>query len=163
MCLLIVPTPHLVLLAPSQRVSTIGSTPFQPGLNCTLPNLIETDEDHNPLLPSSPQYPLRSRSAARHIPVCYSAIGASYAHPTGLFIAFIAHCTAQPPITLIANDAPRTANSVIDKVTFHSLEYHHLIQGQNKDIWSHSLANNLNRLTQGVGTHIPTGTNTDFH
>ena len=47
-------------------------------------------------------------------------------------------------------------------MTCHSLEYRHLIQRMNKDICPQSLANDLSRLAQGVGTRMTTGTNTFF-
>ena len=43
-----------------------------------------------------------------------------------------------------------------------SLEYFHLARGPDKDIWKKILANDFGRLAQGVGTRIPTGTNTVF-
>ena len=66
---------------------------------------------------------------------------------------------------LLAVEATRTAsaaNSVTDKVTGKSLEYRHLLRGPNKYVWTRSLANDLCRLAQGVGTRMPTGTNTVF-
>ena len=53
-------------------------------------------------------------------------------------------------------------NTVIDTDTSQSLEYYHLMRGPDKDIWKTSLANDLGRLAQGVGTRMPTGTNTVF-
>ena len=54
------------------------------------------------------------------------------------------------------------ANTVIDMNTGQSLEYYHLMRGPDKDIWKTSLANDLGRLAQGVGTRMTTGTNTVF-
>ena len=51
---------------------------------------------------------------------------------------------------------------MIDNVIGQSLEYFHLSRGPIDDIWSHILANYLGRLAQGVGTHMPNGTNTVF-
>ena len=69
---------------------------------------------------------------------------------------------AQATQHLIATEHCRTnhANTVIDTDTGQYLEYYHLTLGPNKDIWKTSLANDLGRLAQGVGTRIPTGTNT---
>ena len=47
------------------------------------------------------------------------------------------------------------AHFMINDVTGQSLEYRHLSRGTNTDVCSHSLANNLVRLAQGVGTRIP--------
>ena len=65
---------------------------------------------------------------------------------------------------LIATEHRRTnhANTVIDTDTGQTLEYSHLTRGPDKDIWKTSLANKLGRLAQGVGTIMPTGTNTVF-
>ena len=38
-----------------------------------------------------------------------------------------------------------------------------IIQGHNKSIWRTILANNIGRLTQGIGTRMPRGTNTVFY
>ena len=43
-----------------------------------------------------------------------------------------------------------------------SLEYRHLIQGLDKDIWVKSLANDFGRLAQGVKTRMPTDNSTIF-
>ena len=43
------------------------------------------------------------------------------------------------------------------------MDLHQLLQGPNKSIWRTSLANDLGRLTQGVGTCMSRGTNTIFY
>ena len=40
------------------------------------------------------------------------------------------------------------------------IKYQHLIRVPNGNTWVNALANDLGRLAQGVGTHMPTGTNT---
>jgi hypothetical protein len=56
------------------------------------------------------------------------------------------------------------ANAVIDEVTGKSCEYRHLVtgnvNGHNKEEWETSFANELGRLANGIGTRMPTGTNT---
>ena len=52
------------------------------------------------------------------------------------------------------------ANAVIDDITGQSLEYPALSTGPDKHIWIQALANDLGRLAQGIGTRMPTGTNT---
>ena len=71
---------------------------------------------------------------------------------------------AQATRHLIANEYRRTnhSNTVINTDNDQSLEYPHLIRGPDKDIWTTSLANELGWLAQGVGTRMPTGTNTVF-
>ena len=54
------------------------------------------------------------------------------------------------------------ANVVIDPTTGASLEYRHLVKGRTKAIWENSFANEIGRLAQGVGTRMPSGTNTIF-
>ena len=54
------------------------------------------------------------------------------------------------------------ANTVIGTDTVQYIENSHPICGPDKDIWTTSLGNDLGRITQGVGTRIPTGTNTVF-
>ena len=54
------------------------------------------------------------------------------------------------------------ANFFIDPTTGASLEYGHLIKGPTKSIWENSFANEIGRLAQGVGTRMPSGTNTIF-
>ena len=44
------------------------------------------------------------------------------------------------------------ANSVIDSATGNVHKYCHLARGPDKAIWIKSLANDLERLTQGVGS-----------
>ena len=51
-------------------------------------------------------------------------------------------------------------NSVIDPSAGDILEYRYLIRGPDKAIWRTSLANDLGRLAQGVGTRMKSGTNT---
>ena len=51
---------------------------------------------------------------------------------------------------------------VINPDTGVSLEYRHLIQGPDKDIWVKSLANDFGRLAQGVKGRMPTGNSTIF-
>ena len=53
-------------------------------------------------------------------------------------------------------------NSVIEPSTGDVLEYRHLIRGPDKATWTTSLANDLGRLAQGVGTRMKKGTNTIF-
>ena len=53
-------------------------------------------------------------------------------------------------------------NVVIDPKTGSSLEYRHLIKGPAKSIWENLFANKIGRLSQGVGTRIPSGTDKIF-
>ena len=53
------------------------------------------------------------------------------------------------------------ANTAIDDVTGAALEYEDLIANENtRMIWIHSSSNEFGRLANGVGAHMPTGTNT---
>ena len=51
---------------------------------------------------------------------------------------------------------------VINPHTGVSLEYRHLIQGPDRDIWVKSLANDFGHLAQGVETRMPTVNSTIF-
>ena len=42
------------------------------------------------------------------------------------------------------------------------MEYHVLSRGPDKELWIRSFANNLDRLAQGVGKRMLSGTNTIF-
>ena len=55
------------------------------------------------------------------------------------------------------------AYPVINPYTGVSLEYRHLIQGPDKDIWVKALANDFGCLAQGVKGRMPTGKSTIFH
>ena len=54
------------------------------------------------------------------------------------------------------------ANVVIYPASSQALEYRHLICGPKGDTWIKAFAKNLGHLAQGVGTRMPTGTNTVF-
>ena len=51
-------------------------------------------------------------------------------------------------------------NAVLDPTTGASLEYWHLVTGDTTDIWRTSFVNELGRRANGVGTRMPTGSNT---
>ena len=51
---------------------------------------------------------------------------------------------------------------VINPDTGASIEYRHLIQGPDKDIWVKALANDFGCLAQGVKDRMPTGNSTIF-
>ena len=54
------------------------------------------------------------------------------------------------------------AKIVIDPTTGTSQKYRHIIKGPTKDIRENSFENEIGRLAQGVGTRMPSGTNTIF-
>jgi hypothetical protein len=57
---------------------------------------------------------------------------------------------------------PEFVNTVFDHETGNSLEYRHLVKRENyKETWTHSFANELGHLAQGVANH-ENGTNTMF-
>ena len=51
-------------------------------------------------------------------------------------------------------------NAVLDPATGKSLEYKQLSKGPTAAQWSTSFANELGRLANGVGTRMPSGSNT---
>ena len=60
------------------------------------------------------------------------------------------------------NKGRHQSNFVIDPTTEALLEYTHLINRPTKSIWENSFANEICQLSQGVGTRMPSGTNTIF-
>lgn len=69
-----------------------------------------------------------------------------------------------PPILIqpprLAKQSIQYCNSVLCPTTGSNLEYRHLIKGHQSSTCSTSFANELGRLEQGVGTWMPSGTNT---
>ena len=75
--------------------------------------------------------------------------GPLFAYATRFLLAAKQHCHGE-------------SNAVIDEITGRSLEYHHLVRVPRKDVWIRAFANNLSRLSQGVGTRMPAVLNTVF-
>ena len=140
-----------VAVPPSPRVTFFHSTVPAPSLRVPAPpifhpNLIEPDDSDEP--EPGPSQPRRSPRRANS-QQCFASTKSLFVDATRY---------------LLAAEARRQfdANAVIDDVTGQSLDYRHLSRGPNADVWSHNLANNCGRLAQGVGTRMPTGTNTVF-
>ena len=85
-----------------------------------------------------------------------TATNKRYADATAYLAGHIRHCA------LSATHISQEAHSVLDAATSKVLEYRHLCQGPDKATWTTSLANDLGQLAQGVGTRMPTGTDTIF-
>jgi hypothetical protein len=69
--------------------------------------------------------------------------------------------TITGPLFLLPTSlSQHVGNSVLDPITGQSLEYRQLSQGPTKDKWIHGFANEIGRLAQGIGTRMPTGTDT---
>ena len=106
------------------------------------PAIIEPDRD-GPVLQS--QYPL--------LPLpCPSHYNRWKGGKQPRYVAAISHLIHQE----------EQSNVVIDPTSGQELKYRHLIRGPNGDTCIKALANDLVRLFQGVGTRMPTGTNTVF-
>ena len=106
------------------------------------PNLIDPDHDD----PTAHCYPLRlQHSLSTTAPRGHTGIKPRY-------VDALNHLISQ-----------EQANAVIDEVTDQSMDLCQLLQGPKKSIWHTSLAKNLGRLTQGVGTCMPCSTNTVFY
>ena len=101
--------------------------------------------------PAYHRYPLRSR------PIC-SPNTSSFAPR---YAAAAAHMISSELIKS-TQQTDLLMNSVVDKDTGISMEYRALSRGVDKEVWIKSFANDLGRLAQGVGTRMPTGTNTIF-
>ena len=106
------------------------------------PNLIEPD--HND--PAAHRYPLRSH----HLLSATAPRG--YAGIKPRYVDALYHRIAQ-----------EQDNAVIDEVTSQYMDLCQLLQVPNKSIWRTSLANDLDCLTQGVGTRMPHDTHTVFY
>jgi hypothetical protein len=65
-----------------------------------------------------------------------------------------------PLFPLPTSLSQHVAHSVLDPITGQSLEYRQLSQGPTRDKWIHGFANEIGRLAQGIGTRMPTGTDT---
>ena len=59
-----------------------------------------------------------------------------------------------------AFDGVNSCNAVVDEATGDAQEYRHLMRTPARKVWETSLANDLGRLAQGVGTRMPTGNST---
>ena len=156
--------PHMTSPVPSLRVPSRAPHPR------TQPHVIELYHDIDNFVDDivPPRYALRSH---RPIP----ALSKRIPH-------YIATCLqSNPPIPaispqtsarhvmatrlLLAAEARKFAsstNAVIYEVTGKSLDYRHFLTGPNKDVWTHSSANNLDRIAQGIGTRMPNSTSTVF-
>ena len=84
--------------------------------------------------------------------------------PTAHSSALMNHAISIPALQCFPQQ--HHANSVIDQITGQSYEYRHLVTGKvaghTAVVWTKSLANKFGRLANGVGTRIPTGSNTIF-
>ena len=134
-------SPRVPVPAPPPRV-TPSLTPSRMPTKRLPPNLIEPDHDD----PTAHRYPLRlQHSLSATDPRGYANIRPRY-------VDDLNHLIYQ-----------EQSNAVIYEVIGQSMDLRQLLQGPNKSIWRTSLANNLGRLTQCVGTHMPCGTNTVFY
>ena len=105
---------------------------------------------------STNPFPRRSRITLQPTPAPWTS------HP--VFSTSTGSHYARATRHLIATEHRSTNHNdtMIDTDTGQFLEYSHLTCGPDKDIWKKSLVKDLSRLVQGVGTRMPTGTNTVF-
>ena len=82
------------------------------------------------------------------------------APPTGQHSTSYRYAGAANIIAITEQLTSPAINVVLDPTTGASLEYRHLVTGDTADIWRTSFANKLGRLANGVGTRMPTGSNT---
>ena len=135
------PSPRVPVSVPSLRVP-LSPTTLRIPLRRPPPNLIEPNHDD----PAASRYPLHSQHAlATTVPQVYAGIKPRYFGALHILLS------------------QEQAYVVINEVTGQSLDLRQLLQGPNKSTWRTSLVNNLGRLTQGVGTRMPRGTNTVFY
>ena len=110
---------------------------------------LRSHHQQQPFAAQEPHYIAANTSAMAQPPRFYPGTGSCYARATRHLIA-------------TEHRHKNHANTMINTNTGQSLEYSHLMRGLDKDIWKKSLANDLGKLAQGVGTRTPTGTDTVF-
>jgi hypothetical protein len=139
------PAPLLPPLAAAPRVAAVAS----PRVTITTPQQVLPLRP--PFLPQTPQTP--------HI-VPPNEDDPASDHSTHRYPL---RSQQQATIHRSANVMPmHFANSVTDPITGEVQEYRHLIKGPTKATWVNSFANELGRLAKGVGTRMPSGTETIF-
>lgn len=85
--------------------------------------------------------------------------------PRPNLIANLACATPVLPVpTTTTPDKPvqsflHVTNSIVDPLTGVSIEYAQLVKGPDKAKWIHSCANEVGRVANGVGTRMPSGSN----
>ena len=133
--------PPRVLAAPPRVAPAKPSPPI-----ATFPSSI------SPVRPT----PIPPRDSSLPVPVFRRRITRQHPHPEPRY-----PLRSRQQINL-AQQAPAQANAVLDSSSGNLLEYRHLCRGPDQLIWTKALANDLGRLAQGVGTRMPTGSNTIF-
>ena len=112
------------------------------------------------LSPTLKEHPGSNVDGYRY-PTRYSLLKKSYSMAYNSKYSYAAEQLAKTPAHPI-HFKEHMACPVINPDTGVSLEYRHLIQGPDKDIWVKALANDFGRLAQGVKDIIPTGNSTIF-
>ncbi len=125
------------------------------------PPRVESNEPPQPTsahrypLRSSPAAPIRSEPTSPRLPVSAPTPAA----PTHRYpLRSTQHSANSATSDLFAH--VHQANTVVNPITGQVQEYRHLLQGPDAPTWTHSFANELGRLSQGVGTRMPSGTET---
>jgi hypothetical protein len=125
------------------------------------PPKVESNEPPQPTsahrysLRSSPAAPIRNETTSPRLPVTSLTPAAStHRYP----LRSTQHHANSATSDLFAH--VHQANTVVDPITGQVQEYRHLLQGPDAPTWTHSFANELGRLFQGVGTRMPSGTET---
>ena len=103
----------------------------------------------------------RSNGDGHRYPTRFSLLKKSYSMACNRRYSYAANHLAKTPAHPIHFEE-HTACPVINPDNVVSLEYRHLIQGSDKDIWVKDLANDFRRLAQGVKYIMPTGNSTIF-
>jgi hypothetical protein len=113
-----------------------------------------TSAHRNPLY-SSPAAPICNKPTSPRLPVSSPTPAA----PTHRYpLRSTQHHANSATSDLFAH--VHQANTVVNPITGQVQEYRHLLQGPNAPTWTHSFANEVERLSQGVGTRMPSGTET---
>jgi hypothetical protein len=125
------------------------------------PPRVESNEPPQPTsahrypLRSSPAAPICSKPTSPRLPVSApTPAAATHRYP----LRSTQHSANSATSDLFAH--VHQANTVVNPTTGQVQEYRHLLQGPDAPTWTHSFANELGRLSQGVGTLVPSGTET---
>ena len=143
--------PHVIPLSQDATPPATLQRPRIPMRSQMTPPLQIIQPTHHPQQKPPPMRPILQQSKPYPITHQHATHGYNTRARSSQAANFLRNL---PPVHL--------ANAVIVPDIGFSLEYRHLVNGDDAITWTASMANELGPLTQGVGTRISTGTNTVF-
>ena len=150
-----------------QRIADIFHKHLHPNTP-TPPRVVQSPRMEPSAPPQVPMSPMETRTTSATLPrVTTPTVPPPHRYPTRHIISQTQddeanHIQLQATQPLPSNDTQHWANAIIDAETGAAMEYRHLVKSPKhcKD-WTHSFANELGRLAQGVGGREK-GTDTIF-